>query len=169
MLNRLQPLLLATLLVLPLAAQALPEDRQQPIRISADRASMNERTGVTVYTGNVEIIQGSMVIRGAKIVLHRSDAGVQRIISTGSPAQFQQKPSADQPLTKAYGERMDYRVTEQEITITESARVDQGQDTFTGERIVYNMEKAVVNAFGSNSDSGQRVQMVIQPKPEDNR
>ena len=166
--NKLKPLFLATLLTLPTLAQALPEDRQQPIHISADHASMNERTGITVYTGNVEIVQGTMVIRGARVELHRNDDGVQRIISTGKPAQFQQKPSQDQPLTKAYGERMDYRVTQQEVTITESARVDQGRDTFTGERIVYNMEKALVNAYGSDDDSGQRVQMVIQPKTEGN-
>lgn len=166
--NKLKPLFLATLLTLPTLAQALPEDRQQPIHISADHASMNERTGITVYTGNVEIVQGTMVIRGARVELHRNDDGVQRIISTGKPAQFQQKPSQDQPLTKAYGERMDYRVTQQEVTITQSARVDQGRDTFTGERIVYNMEKALVNAYGSDDDSGQRVQMVIQPKTEGN-
>jgi lipopolysaccharide export system protein LptA len=168
MCNKFKPLILATLLALPTLAQALPEDRQQPIHISADQATMNERTGVTVYTGNVEIVQGTMVIRGARVELHRNDTGVQRIISTGSPAQFQQQPSLDQPLTKAYGLRMDYRVPQQEVTITDEARVDQGRDTFTGERIVYNMEKAVVDAFGSNKDSGQRVQMVIQPKNEEN-
>ncbi|GAA0788155.1 lipopolysaccharide transport periplasmic protein LptA [Marinobacterium sediminicola] len=168
MCNKLSYLLLATLLTLPSLAQALPDDRQQPIHISADSASMNERSGITVYTGNVEIVQGTMIIRGARVELHRNDAGVQRIISTGNPAQFQQQPSRNQPVTKAYGERMDYRVNKQEITITESARVDQGRDTFTGERIIYNMEKAVVNAYGSDSDSGQRVQMVIQPKTEGN-
>ena len=163
--NKLQPLLLATLLTLPFAAHALPEDQQQPIHISADRASMNERTGVTVYSGRVEIVQGTMVIRGQRVELHRTAAGnVERIISTGKPAEFQQQPRKDQALTKAYGERMDYHVTQQEVTITESARVDQGQDSFTGERIIYNMEKAIVNAFGSDSDAGQRVQMVIQPK-----
>lgn len=166
--NKLHSLLLATLLALPTLASALPEDRQQPIHISADRASINERTGLTVYTGNVEIVQGSMVIRGARVELHRDDTGVQRIIATGQPAEFQQQPRHDQPLTKAYGERMDYRVAQQEVTITESARVDQGRDTFTGERIVYNMNKAVVNAFGSDQESGQRVQMVIQPKTEGN-
>ncbi|MBA4503120.1 lipopolysaccharide transport periplasmic protein LptA [Marinobacterium marinum] len=164
MYNKLRPVFLIALLALPSLAQALPEDREQPIRISADHASMNELTGVTVYTGNVEIVQGTMVIRGARVELHRNDAGVQRIISTGSPAQFQQKPSQEQPLTKAYGKRMDYRVAQQEVTITESARVDQERDTFTGERIVYNMEKSLVNAYGSDKDSGQRVQMVIQPK-----
>lgn len=159
-------LLAAMLLTLSAGTHALPEDRNQPINIAADRASMNERTGLTVYTGNVEIIQGSMEIRGDRVELHRaSDGSIDRIISTGKPAQFQQRPSANQPLTRAYGDRMDYRVKQQEITITENARVDQNKDTFTGERIVYNMERALVNAFGSDRAGGERVKMVIQPKP----
>ncbi|MET4000165.1 lipopolysaccharide transport periplasmic protein LptA [Marinobacterium sp. MBR-109] len=159
-------LLTALLLTLSTSVQALPEDRNQPINVSADRASMNERTGITVYTGDVEIIQGSMEIRGERVELHRAaDGSIDRIISTGKPAEFQQQPSAEQPLTKAYGDKMDYRVKQQEITITENARVDQAKDTFTGERIVYNMERALVNAFGSDRKGGERVKMVIQPKP----
>lgn len=162
-----RPVLLTTLLLsLSASVQALPEDRNQPINVSADRASMNERTGITVYTGDVEIIQGSMEIRGERVELHRAaDGSIDRIISTGKPARFQQQPSVDQPLTKAYGERMEYRVKQQEVTITENARVDQSKDTFTGERIVYNMARAVVNAFGSDREGGERVKMVIQPKP----
>lgn len=166
--NKLRGLCAALLLWLPAAAQALPDDHNQPINISADRASINERTGITVYTGNVEIRQGSMLIKGARVELHRQGNGVSRIISTGSPAEFHQQPEADASPTRAYGLRMDYQVNRQEVTITESARVDQGQDSFSGERIVYNMEKAVVNAFGSDDANGERVRMVIQPRTDSN-
>ncbi len=156
------------LLLLPVLAQALPDDHNQPINISADRASINERTGITVYTGNVEIRQGSMLIKGARVELHREASGVSRIVSTGSPAEFHQQPKADAPLTKAYGKRMDYQVNRQEVTISESARIDQGQDSFSGEKIIYNMQQAVVNAFGSDNANGERVRMVIQPRTDTN-
>jgi len=168
MYHNLRGLLLALLLCLPSLSQALPNDRNQPIKISADQASINERSGVTVYSGNVEIRQGSMLIKGARVELHRNDAGVERIISTGAPAEFHQQPKADAPLTKAYGKRMDYRIKRQEITITDSARVTQGEDSFSGERIIYNMDKAIVNAFGSDDKGGERVRMVIQPRAGDN-
>ncbi|WP_432697956.1 lipopolysaccharide transport periplasmic protein LptA [Marinobacterium sp. YM272] len=145
-------------------AMALPEDSSQPIQIGADSASMNDNTGVTVYRGNVEIEQGSMKIRGDQVELYRSaDGDVDRIVSIGRPAEFEQKPNADDPVTHAYGLRMEYRVNRQEITITQEARVEQGKDTFSGQRIVYNMDKAIVNAFSSESGD-QRVKMVIQPK-----
>lgn len=150
--------------LLSTTAQALPEDASQPIHISADSASINDNTGVTVYTGQVEIVQGSMKLRGDRVELYRSAEGeVSRIVSTGSPAQFEQQPKAGQPVTQAYGNRMEYQIPSQEITISEQARIEQGQDTFSGERIVYNMSKAIVDAFSGES-SGQRVQMVIQPK-----
>ena len=51
-----------------------------------------------------------------------------------------------------------------EITITGKARVVQQTDSFTGQKIVYNLDKSLVNAFGGEGEKGQRVQMVIQPK-----
>lgn len=145
-------------------ALALPEDSSQPIHIGADSASMNDNTGVTIYRGQVEIVQGTMKIRGDQVELYRNaDGEVDRIVSIGQPAEFEQQPRADDPVTHAYGLRMEYRVNQQEVTITQQARVEQGQDTFTGERIVYNMDKAIVDAFSSESGE-QRVKMVIQPK-----
>ncbi|KGK43099.1 lipopolysaccharide transporter [Nitrincola sp. A-D6] len=157
--------LITGLLMLSQTAHALPEDQEQPIYVSADHASMNELTGVAVYTGSVEIRQGTMLMLGSRVEMHRDNTGsISRILSTGSPAEFHQQASTNQPLTKAYGLRMDYQVPTQTVTITENARVLQDADEFTGERIVYDMDKSVVDAFRSESQDGQRVQMIIQPK-----
>jgi len=59
------PVAIATLLagLLPAGASlALPDDRDQPIRITADTAIRDEKQGFTVYTGNVHMIQGSLDI-----------------------------------------------------------------------------------------------------------
>lgn len=156
---------LAALLSLGIAGtcQALPTDRNQPIHVSADKATMDDNSGITTYSGNVEIEQGSLKIKARSVDLHRNNDGVSRILATGN-VQFQQQASSDKPVTSAYGERMDYQVQRQEITITGDARVVQQKDTFTGQKIVYNLDKSLVNAFSSEDGKGQRVQMVIQPK-----
>lgn len=41
---------------------ALPEDRSQSIRITADSAVRDERAGETRYEGSVELTQGSLRI-----------------------------------------------------------------------------------------------------------
>ncbi|KEA63261.1 LptA, protein essential for LPS transport across the periplasm [Marinobacterium lacunae] len=169
-LNRLFQATLCCLLLSGVAEStlALPEDRSQPIHISANSASINEKTGVTVYSGQVEISQGSMKIRGDRVELYRSaDGDVNRIVSIGKPAEFEQQPKASDPVTHAYGLRMEYKINSQQVTISEQAKVEQGQDTFTGERIVYNMDKAIVDAYSSESGD-QRVKMVIQPKSSRN-
>lgn len=154
--------------VFALNAQAMPEDANQPIHISADKASMNDNTGMTVYTGNVMVTQGSMKLEGARIEMRRGKTGgISTIVTTGSPARLQQRPSQDKPITHAYGKRMIYHVNNKKITIEQDARVEQGKDVFTGQRIIYNMQTSVVNAFSSD-DGSHRVEMVIQPQNNGN-
>lgn len=163
--KNMRQILFVWLLSVSFQSYALPGDQDQPIYVSADHATMNDLTGVAVYTGEVEIRQGTMILLGSRVEMHRDAQGsISRIITTGSPAEFQQQASPAQPLTKAFGLRMDYRVPTQTVTITEQARVLQDADEFTGERIVYDMDKSVVDAFRSETQGGQRVQMVIQPK-----
>lgn len=144
-------------------ALALPGDRDQPIQIAADQASIDDISGVASYSGNVQVEQGSMKITASKVDLYRSDGDVSRILATGN-VHFQQQAASNKPVTNAYGERMDYRIDRREITITGKARVVQQKDTFTGQKIVYNLDKSLVNAFSGEGEKGGRVQMVIQPK-----
>jgi len=73
-------------------AWAIPSDRSQPITLLADRATFSERTGVTTYTGNVVIEQGTMKLQAVSIVANlNSKKEISVITATGRPAQFQQK------------------------------------------------------------------------------
>ena len=47
-------------------ALGLPSDREQPIHISADKALRDEKKGITVYQGNVEMNQGSLRIEAVR-------------------------------------------------------------------------------------------------------
>lgn len=163
----------AAIVALPMfvspGVSALPTDAEQPIHISADSASRNEQTGITRYQGNVELSQGSMRIAGQVIEIRQNREGsVTTIIARGELAHFQQQPKVDEPLTHAYGKVLDYNVRTEELVITGKAKVTQGSDRFSGNKIIYDMQKSTVNAFSGNKTQGQseRVQMVIQPKPK---
>ena len=45
------------LVLVPAMAQALSSDRRQPITIEADRATLNEKDGSSIYEGNVHLQQ----------------------------------------------------------------------------------------------------------------
>lgn len=157
---------LTGLMLISAPVYALPSDRDQPIYVAADSAMIDENKGITIYTGSVEITQGSMILRGDRVELYRGDNGdVDQVIATGTPAYFEQQPDSNSAITKATGKRLDYQVTRQMMVISEEARVEQAGDRFTGARIEYDMDKALVEAF-SDGSSGQRVRMVIQPKSE---
>ncbi|MFT5708772.1 MAG: lipopolysaccharide export system protein LptA, partial [Oceanospirillaceae bacterium] len=100
-------------------------------------------------------------ITADKLVINRNKNGdISQMLATGKPAHFTQQQQKDQPYSKAWGTKMIYDVGQQKITITGNARVEQLSDQFTGEVIVYQMDKAIVNARGGK----QRVKMIIQPK-----
>lgn len=140
---------------------ALPEDSDQPIDVAADSASVDDKTGVTILTGAVKIVQGTMTITADKVTIRRDEQGnVNQVTSLGKPAYFTQQQLENQAPSKAWGTKMVYLVSNQTITITGNARIEQLNDKFSGEKIVYQMDKAVVNATGGK----QRVKMVIQPK-----
>jgi lipopolysaccharide export system protein LptA len=164
-LNRWFALLIPLLTVLlPLPAAALPEDKQQPIQISADSAELDERAGVSTYLGTVKVQQGSLRIDGDKVTIHSDSNGVTLMIAIGKPAHFQQKQQPDQTITHAYAEHLEYQVASGRVILTDNAQLLQDGDTFTGQRIIYDIDKAVVNAFGGQQNDNGRVNMVIQPK-----
>ncbi|MEM5530672.1 lipopolysaccharide transport periplasmic protein LptA [Gammaproteobacteria bacterium AS21] len=148
------------LLISPLS-YALPDDREKPMDASANNATLDDATGLTTLTGDVKVVQGSMNITASKLVIYKDKNGdVSKMIATGNPAFFSQQQQANQPVSKAWGSTMNYSVTKQTVTITGNARVEQLKDKFTGQKIVYHMDKALVQATGGK----QRVKMILQPK-----
>lgn len=166
MLIRLIHSLAALCLLASTTVFALPNDQDKPIYITADSASINDTTGITTYKGNVIIKQGSLLIEAAYVDMHRADEGVDKLVAKGAPAHFRQQQEVNGDWSDAWGQHMVYMVNKKKLTITQNAKVIQGKDTFTGNKIVYDLEKSIVDAFGATSKDGKekgRVNMVIQP------
>lgn len=158
------PLLGAVLLlaIMPFSALGLSSDRNQPMTIEADSATLNEKTGNSVYEGNVYVQQGSLVLQGSKMTVQLNDNTIQKIILTGSPATWKQRPDGKDTDQHAEAGRIEYHATEDRIILLEKARVWQsGAEEFRSERIVFDLKNNTVNA-GSNT-SGDRVRITLQP------
>lgn len=158
------PLLGAALLltVMPFTARALTGDRNQPMTIEADKATLNEKTGNSVYEGNVHVQQGTLVLQGSKMTVQLSDNTIEKIILTGSPATYRQRPDGQDTDQHAEAGRIEYHAPEDRIILLENARVWQsGAEEFRSERIVFNLKNNTVNAGGSGP--GDRVRITLQP------
>lgn len=157
--------LAATLTLLATTAAALPEDRTQPIRLEAGRGQLDQKTGVSVYEGNVVISQGSMRLTADTVTIHAKDNAFQRMEAAGAPATLRYQPTADKPEIQGTSQRVEYDVTAAKVIMSGNARLTQGQDQFSGERVEYDLKDDVVRARGASSNG--RIQFTIQPRPQE--
>ena len=140
----------ALLLCLPALAYGLAADRDQPITIEADKATLKEKEGVSIYQGNVYLTQGTLKLHGDTLTVHTKADHVDKAVLTGNPATFLQRPD---------GQDVDQHAEA-------AARVWQtdGKE-FRSEKIIYDITKNTVNAGGSIG--GDRVHITLQPKPRE--
>lgn len=146
---------------------ALPSDKNETIRGSADNLTVDQKNGVATYTGSVKIQQGSLVISADSIVIHTSpDSSVEKMIATGNPARFQQQPEKDQGVVTAAAKQITYTPNNEHLLLVEDASVEQNGAVMSGPHIDYDLVKEVMKAAGSNgtSGNGQRIEIVIPPK-----
>jgi lipopolysaccharide export system protein LptA len=152
------------LLCLPALAHALASDRDQPITIEADTATLKEKEGVSVYRGNVHLNQGTLKLHGDTLTVYTKDEHIDKAVLIGAPATFVQRPDGQEVDQHAEAQRMEYQATGGLLILTGSARVWQtdGKE-IRSEKIVYDMTRNTANA--GDSAGSDRVHITLQPKP----
>lgn len=152
------------LLLAPGSAAALTGDREQPIHIRADRVELDEPAGVSVYTGNVLLRQGTTVLEADRLKVFTQEGTLQRAEADGNPARFRQRPDNSEVDVNGEAKRIDYQAVEGNATLQGSAHVWRGRDEFRGEQIVYDTRRSQVRAQGTGNGGDGRVHAIIYPK-----
>ncbi len=155
-------IVLAVLLAAFGAARALPGDNEQPISVEADNLEIRDGEKISVYDGNVVLVQGSLKISSDRLVIHFNDASELVLMEmTGSPARFRQ---LDDQSREIIGEAryINYREADAELELTESAELTHAGDHIESERIRVNTRNNTIQAGGTQSD--QRVKMLLRPR-----
>ncbi|WP_456408114.1 lipopolysaccharide transport periplasmic protein LptA [Thiolapillus sp.] len=155
-----------TLLLLACAAGmalALPSDKDAPVEIEADSADIDQKTGTTTYRGKVKIQQGSMLLRADKVVISYKNRKPHKLIASGKPAKFRQRPEINKPWVTGQGERIVYNINSEELILEKDAELTQNEDSFRSDRIVYDRVKAQLKA-GVAAKGSERVKVVIHPQ-----
>jgi len=152
----------------PALAQSDNPDRKQPVNIEADRGSFDDRNKVQTFEGNVVLTQGSLVIRGDKLVVTQDADGFQQGIATAvAPrrATFQQKQADSNEIIDGEADRIEYDSRTEKAKLFTRARVTKSSgDEVRGHYIEY--DALTENYFVKSEDKG-RVKVVIQPKNND--
>ena len=154
--------------LLPVTGLGLTNDRDQPINIEADRATLNEKTGNSVYEGNVHLQQGTLVLQGSKMTVQLNDNSIDTLVLIGDPATFRQRPDGKESDQHAEAGRIEFYAKEDRIILLENARVWQsGDKELRSDRIVFDLKNNTVNA-GSNKP-GDRVHITLPPSSKQNK
>ena len=158
---------LCLLTLLPTFSSGLESDREQPIRIQADAAIVDETSGSSVYKGNVIITQGTLEVTANEVETFTAAGEVIQIIATTGKdskvlAHYQQQINEAMEMVVADAQKITYLIQEERLHLAGNASLQKVQDVFTGQLLSYDLERGIVNL---NSLGGSdRVKMTITPK-----
>jgi lipopolysaccharide export system protein LptA len=151
---------LCALLLLPHLAFALNTDKNQPIQLEADSVDIDEATGVSIYQGNVIVTQGSLKLWADKMWIYRKNGITERIVTKGDPTHFRQLEDSGEE-TKGRAKKAEFFVQKDEIHLIDEAVLEQKQDIFRSDRIIYLRSQSLVKA-GASAQGKQRVHVTIE-------
>ncbi|WP_372972288.1 lipopolysaccharide transport periplasmic protein LptA [Marinobacter sp.] len=164
--NPLRCLLLLVALAPALPAAAFDMNSDEPIRITADSARLDDNRGTAIYRGNVDVRQGEVLLTADRVDVYRGAEGLDRIHATGQPATYDRPATANEGAVHAEALEIHYSAGENLLRFERKAVVQQGQDEFRGAVITYDTTNRIVTGEGQD-DGGEgsgRVEMVIQPR-----
>lgn len=135
------------------SAYALSTDSEQDIEIEADSAEMDDLKGITIYRGDVVVVQGSIRMTGHTMTVHFADNGdMELVIMQGTPATYRQLPDNSKNYDEAEALQMEYYALKDYIILKEKALVTKPDGSqMSGKRIEYDTVLSKVLAKGSTS------------------
>jgi lipopolysaccharide export system protein LptA len=166
-------LLLLTVMALPVAAEKA--DRGLPIVVEADRpGTLDLQRQVVVFNGNVQIVQGTLVIRADRIEVREQAGGYRAAVATGAPgkpASYRQKRDGVNEHVEATADRIEYDARAGTLRFSGSAAVRRLRDgavadEITGAEIRWDDSAELFSVVGGEPATGGRVRAVLTPRPE---
>lgn len=138
---------------------ARTDDSEKPIHITADTAELNDKTGVSIYRGDVEMIQGTTILTGDVITVYTKNNDVTKMISVGNLATYQETTD-DGDIVYAESEEMIHNGPEKKIELFRRGKITQVGNVIKSDYILYLTEEGLIDT-GTKKD---RIKITIQPK-----
>ena len=168
-----------------LAWSALPawadkSDKDQPMHIESDALRYESQQQISIFTGNVVVTKGTIIMRGARLEVRQDSAGNQSATMFGAPGKrafFHQKREGLNEFVEGEGDRIDYDGKTDIVKFIGDAEArrlvgTKVQDDIKGAVITYNnvTEVYTVDSGGTGATAGAanpggRVRATLMPQP----
>jgi lipopolysaccharide export system protein LptA len=144
-------------------------DRDKPVHLDSDQANVDDAKQVSTFTGKVLLTQGTMTIRGDKLVVVQDKNGFSHGTATGQLASFRQKREGLDEYVEGYGERIEYDAQNETVDFFGHARIIKKQDEVRGDHITYSAKTEIFQVHmapnqPANAPDKGRVRAIFQPK-----
>lgn len=162
-------LCLAGLALMPVA-WAERADRDKPVNLEADKITVDDAKKLHIFEGNVQLVQGSLVIRTDRLVVTQDADGFQKGVAYGGAgglARFRQKREGRDEYVDGEAERIEHDAKSEKTEFFNRAQVRSGLDEVRGQYISYDGRTEnylVTSGSGASAAKPERVRAVIQPK-----
>lgn len=150
--------------VLPMlcfSAVLVAAEKVAPITIEADEAVLQEQEGASIYRGHVSLIQGGLHLDAEEIRVESVDGKLSRMIASGNPVTYKQTRAGKKNIS-AEASMIEYIASSSKAVFRGNAKLIQGSNSFSGDKIEYDARTETVTAGGQKKD--ERVIIVIQPE-----
>jgi lipopolysaccharide export system protein LptA len=160
-----------------LPAHAERADRLKPLTIQADQdGQIDLQRQVIVFSGNVVVTKGTMIIRATRIEVRQAPGGYDTAVAFGAPgkpATFRQKREGVDEYMDGEAERLEYDGKVDVIKFINNASVRRLRgatlaDEITGNLVTYDSVADLLRVSGGGTTSaanpGGRVRAVLTPR-----
>lgn len=163
-------LILSFLSFLVLSTPALAErsDREKPVHIEADGVTLDDVRKLSVFQGNVLMVQGTMMLRADRVEAKQNDAGLESVSATGNPVSFRQKRDGVDDYIEGFADTIDYDGVQSILKLRGNARLRKSGDEIRGSTITYDAKTEFYKVTGQQNSQGSsgRVKITIMPKTQ---
>jgi len=164
----------------PNALQGFSQNRDQPVKIQADKLEVHDKDKIATFTGNVHVTQGDTEMRSKVLVVFYEDSSktpgapgakaapapagagdqqqIRRIEATGGVRVIQK----DQNAT---GDNGTFDVQSNTMTLTGNVVVTRGKDVVRGQRLIVDLNTGVSRI---ESAAGGQVESLFGPRNDAN-
>jgi lipopolysaccharide export system protein LptA len=158
---------------MPNALQGFSQNRDQPVKIQADKLEVRDKDKVATFTGNVHVIQGDTEMRSRVLVVYYEGSAkgalgtpaadnreqqIRRIEATGGVRVTQREQNA-------VGDNGTFDMQSNTVTLSGNVVVIRGKDVVRGQRLVVDLNTGVSHM---ESAAGGQVETLIGPHNESN-
>lgn len=143
---------------------SLPTDRENPVKIRADRAKLDQKKGLNVYQGAVTIDQGSTHLSGDTVYVFYDKANqVTEVIALANSkhlAHYQTVPKPGQARFDAWALTIKFFPQAGMVLLIKQARARQGSRLVKGPLLTYNARTQLISSLTNETHSSA---ILIQP------